>query len=104
MLSCESKLPVSCHTLDHRTLLLPPARVHNTLQCDIDVSANSTAAYATSMVRGSTKSLTIDLGFVLEGQSPFELPECLIGAMRIDHLDLTTAVALNTFKEVPFSS
>jgi len=34
------------------------------------------------MVRGATKSLIIDLGFVLEGQTETELPEALLGAYR----------------------
>ena len=45
------------------------------IEIDIDVSANSTAAYITGMVRGATSGLVIDLG---EGQhswqSPFSLP------------------------------
>ena len=32
------------------------------MEIDIDVSANSTAAYITGMVRGATSSLVIDLG------------------------------------------
>jgi hypothetical protein len=34
------------------------------------------------MVKGITTSLTIDIGFVLEGQQPQELPESLLGACR----------------------
>ena len=32
------------------------------MEIDIDVSANSTAAYITGMVRGATSGLVIDLG------------------------------------------
>ncbi|KAG1665609.1 hypothetical protein FOA52_003256 [Chlamydomonas sp. UWO 241] len=71
------------------------------IQCDIDVSANSTAAYATSMVRGAVGSLTVDMAFVLEGMSPFELPECLIGAMRLDHLNTGACPALDISQEIP---
>lgn len=53
------------------------------------------------MVRGATKSLVIDLGFVLEGQQAEELPEALLGAFRLNHLDCTTAQKIDTSKELP---
>lgn len=53
------------------------------------------------MVRGATKSLVIDLGFVLEGQQAEELPEALLGAFRLNHLDCTTAKRIDTSREIP---
>jgi hypothetical protein len=53
------------------------------------------------MVRGATKSLVIDLGFVLEGQHPEELPEALLGAFRLNYLDCTTAKKIDTSRELP---
>lgn len=53
------------------------------------------------MVRGATKSLVIDLGFVLEGQRPEELPEALLGAFRLNHLDCTQAKRIDTTHELP---
>jgi hypothetical protein len=53
------------------------------------------------MVRGATKSLVIDLGFVLEGQHSEELPEALLGAFRLNHLDCTTAKKIDTSRELP---
>jgi hypothetical protein len=53
------------------------------------------------MVRGATKSLVIDLGFVLEGQQSEELPEALLGAFRLNHLDCTTAKKIDTSRELP---
>lgn len=56
---------------------------------------------AAGMVRGATKSLVIDLGFVLEGQRPEELPEALLGAFRLNHLDCTQAKRIDTTRELP---
>lgn len=53
------------------------------------------------MVRGATKSLVIDLGFLLEGQAAHELPESLIGAFRLNHLDVNTAQYIDTTVELP---
>jgi hypothetical protein len=53
------------------------------------------------MVRGATKSLVIDLGFVLEGQRPEELPEALLGAFRLNHLDCSQAKRIDTTHELP---
>ncbi len=43
------------------------ARVLQYLEIDIDISANNVASYVTGLVRGATRSLVIDMGFVLEG-------------------------------------
>ena len=53
-------------------------------------------------VRGATKSLVIDMGFVLEGTAPWELPECLLGALRLPHLDTKLAHKIDvTQPEIP---
>ncbi|KAJ9521560.1 hypothetical protein QJQ45_008851 [Haematococcus lacustris] len=64
------------------------------IEIDIDISANKVASYVTGLVRGATKSLVIDMGFVLEGTTPWEVPEALLGAMRLNHLDLAFAKKL----------
>ncbi|MEW5313170.1 MAG: hypothetical protein WDW38_004759 [Sanguina aurantia] len=71
------------------------------LEVDIDVSANNVAAYVTGLVRGATKSLIIDMGFVLEGTAPWELPEALLGTIRLNNLDLKYAKKLDMTTEIP---
>uniref|UniRef100_A0A6S8KGU1 Protein ENHANCED DISEASE RESISTANCE 2 C-terminal domain-containing protein n=1 Tax=Dunaliella tertiolecta TaxID=3047 RepID=A0A6S8KGU1_DUNTE len=71
------------------------------IEVDIDVSANNVASYVTAMVRGATKSLTIDMGFVLEGTAPWELPEALLGGLRLKKLDLAAAKKIDTKNEIP---
>eukprot|EP00878_Enallax_costatus_P035281 GHUV01039297.1.p1 GENE.GHUV01039297.1~~GHUV01039297.1.p1 ORF type:complete len:470 (+),score=179.62 GHUV01039297.1:235-1644(+) len=71
------------------------------IEACVDVTSSSAAAYITGMVRGATKSLVIDLGFILEGQRAEELPEALLGAFRLNHLDCTTAQRIDTSRELP---
>eukprot|EP00983_Pelagomonas_calceolata_P111974 1159839-Pelagomonas_calceolata.AAC.2 len=57
--------PPSLPTLPSRTLMRIMHAHFFTMQyieVDIDVSANNVASYVTAMVRGATKSLTIDMG------------------------------------------
>eukprot|EP00775_Hariotina_reticulata_P012050 gene12050-12192_t len=67
----------------------------------VDVGSSTTAAYVTGMVRGGAKSLVIDLGVLLEGQHTWELPEQLLGAVRVNKLDLSAASKLDDSREVP---
>lgn len=60
-------------------------------EVDVDIGANSVAASITNLVCGATKSLAVDMGVLIEGQSDDTLPEQLIGTVRLDALDLKTA-------------
>lgn len=51
----------------------------------MDIGASSVAASITNMVVGATKSLTLDMGVLLEGQTPATLPEQLLGTIRWGH-------------------
>ena len=59
------------------------------------------AQYVTGLVRGATRSLVIDLGLTLEGHHDWELPEELLGAVRVSRLDLGAAARLDASAEVP---
>ena len=52
------------------------------MEVDIDVGSSSVAATVVNLVQGATKSLVVDMGIVLEGHSPEELPESLLGTVR----------------------
>jgi hypothetical protein len=52
------------------------------VEVSTDVGSSAAARHIAGMVRGATKGLVIDLGLVLEGSQPYELPEVLVGAMR----------------------
>jgi hypothetical protein len=60
-------------------------------EVDVDIGASSVAASITNLVCGATKSLAVDLGVLVEGQTPEHLPEQLVGTVRLDKLDLKSA-------------
>ncbi|KAK2077069.1 hypothetical protein QBZ16_004702 [Prototheca wickerhamii] len=60
-------------------------------EVDVDIGASSVAASITNMVIGATKSLTLDMAVLIEGQSPEHLPEQLLGIIRLANLDMKSA-------------
>lgn len=71
------------------------------IEIDIDVTTNKAAAYIVGMVKNTTKLLVVDLVFLLEGQFPHELPESLIGGVSWKHVDLESAVHVDTTRVIP---
>jgi hypothetical protein len=57
------------------------------LEMDVDIGSNSVANSVTRFVMVYLKALVVDLAFVVEGKTEEELPERLIGAIRVAHLD-----------------
>lgn len=64
----------------------------NYFQLDVDISSDGTAKTIVGLVRSTTSSLVIDMAFVLEGKTNDELPERMLGTVRLSQLDLTSAV------------
>ncbi|KAG7382657.1 hypothetical protein PHYBOEH_010402 [Phytophthora boehmeriae] len=75
-------------TLLGNKLKCPYYRGDNYFEVDIDISSNSVANTVTGMVQGVTKSLVVDMAFLLEAQSDEELPEIILGAVRLQHISL----------------
>jgi len=65
-------------------------------EVDIDIASSRTACAVIGIVQGATRSLTVDLGVLIQGDNEDELPESLIGTVRLDHVDMETAVPLDT--------
>ena len=59
----------------------------------IDVGSDTIARSILGVVEGYTTSLVIDLGFVIEGTETEELPECVLGCVRLCRLDLSKTTA-----------
>ncbi|KAL3936805.1 MAG: hypothetical protein SGBAC_007959 [Bacillariaceae sp.] len=61
------------------------------LEADFDIVASSAARGILSCVRSYTQILTLDLGFVVQGNSKDELPEQMLVGVRLHGIDPLTA-------------
>ncbi|KAL1508587.1 hypothetical protein AB1Y20_004685 [Prymnesium parvum] len=60
-------------------------------ECDIDCNSNPAAGRIVSLVKSCAKDITIDLAFLIEAQTVDELPERLLGTVRIAKVDLDSS-------------
>lgn len=59
------------------------------LEIDVDVGSSKVGGGILSMVKGQAASLEIEISFLLEGQTEDELPERLLGGLRLIHVDMS---------------
>ncbi|KAL5069446.1 hypothetical protein RYX36_020333 [Vicia faba] len=71
-------------------------RGKNYLELDIDVGSSTVARGVASLVLGYLNNLVVEIAFLIQGNTPDELPEVLIGTCRLNHMDATKAIAVNT--------
>ncbi|KAG7375893.1 hypothetical protein PHYPSEUDO_014912 [Phytophthora pseudosyringae] len=64
----------------------------NYLEADYDIGSSTVATGILNLLLGYSRDLIIDLAFVIEAQSVMELPERVLGTVRLDCLDLRHAV------------
>ena len=57
-------------------------------EVDIDIESSRVAGAIMGLVKGYTKSLVIDIAFVLESKTAAELPERVLGSARFHRVDL----------------
>lgn len=63
----------------------------NYLEVDIDIGSSAIANAILHLALGYVTSVTIDMGFLVEAQTEDELPERLIGAVRICQMEMSSA-------------
>jgi hypothetical protein len=88
-----SKLPISY-------VYQPPQPEHNFaeyFEADLDIVSSAAARNILAVVRSYTQTLTIDLGFVVQGNTKEELPEQMMLGLRLHGLDPLTAEMLPHF-------
>lgn len=66
------------------------------MSIDVDIGSSMVATGVVQLAIGYVTTLTVDIAFLLEGQTLDELPERLLGSIRLHNLELKAAVALPT--------
>jgi len=64
------------------------------MEVDVDIVSSNVAAGVLRVCGGFAKQIVVDLAFVLEGRRPDELPEPLLGSIRVSHIDVSKGVPL----------
>lgn len=62
------------------------------LEIDVDIGSSTVANGVLGLVIGVITSLVVDMAFLIQGNSPDELPERLLGAVRVSHIELKSAI------------
>uniref|UniRef100_A0A7N0V3P5 START domain-containing protein n=1 Tax=Kalanchoe fedtschenkoi TaxID=63787 RepID=A0A7N0V3P5_KALFE len=62
------------------------------LEIDVDIGSSTVANGVLGLVVGVITSLVVDMAFLVQGNTPEELPERLIGAIRVSHIELSSAI------------
>ncbi|XP_078443871.1 enhanced disease resistance-like protein (DUF1336) [Wolffia australiana] len=79
-----------------RALRCQYRRGENYLEIDVDIGSSAIANAILHLALGCVSAVTIDMGFVVEAQEEDELPERLIGAVRISQMEMSSATFVET--------
>lgn len=67
-------------------------RGKNYIELGIDIGSSTVARGVVSLVVGYLNNLVIEMAFLVQANTPEELPEYLLGTCRLNHLDVSKAV------------
>ncbi|BBH02754.1 ENHANCED DISEASE RESISTANCE 2 [Prunus dulcis] len=62
------------------------------LEIDVDIGSSTVANGVLGLVIGVITTLVVDMAFLVQANTTDELPERLIGAVRVSHIDLKSAI------------
>ncbi|PWA52006.1 hypothetical protein CTI12_AA458240 [Artemisia annua] len=71
-------------------------RNDNFLEIDVDVGSSSVARSVIGIVLGYVTSIVVDLAIIIEGKEQIELPEYILGSVRLNRVRLESAVRLES--------
>ncbi|KAI3496047.1 hypothetical protein L1887_38397 [Cichorium endivia] len=71
-------------------------RQDNFLEIDVDVGSSSVARSVVGIVLGYVTSIVVDLAILIEGKEQQELPEYILGTVRLNRVRLESAVPLES--------
>ncbi|OVA13038.1 protein of unknown function DUF1336 [Macleaya cordata] len=71
-------------------------RGENYLEIDVDIGSSALASAILHLALGYVTAVTIDMGFLVEAQNEEDLPERLLGAVRISHMEMSSATFVET--------
>ncbi|CAN6462197.1 unnamed protein product [Victoria cruziana] len=64
----------------------------NYLELGVDIGSSTVARGVVGLVLGYLNNLVIEMAFLIQGNTPEELPEFLLGTCRFNHLDIAKSV------------
>ncbi|KAL5559614.1 hypothetical protein UlMin_035825 [Ulmus minor] len=67
----------------------------NYLEIDVDIGSSTIASAILHLALGYVTSVTIDMGFLVEAQTEDELPERLVGAVRVCQMEMSSATTVD---------
>ncbi|XP_031113088.1 protein ENHANCED DISEASE RESISTANCE 2-like isoform X1 [Ipomoea triloba] len=67
-------------------------RGKNYLELGVDIGSSTVARGVVGLVLGYLNNLVIEMAFLIQANTPEELPEYLLGTCRLNHLDASKAV------------
>ncbi|XP_073267183.1 protein ENHANCED DISEASE RESISTANCE 2 isoform X3 [Populus alba] len=62
------------------------------LEVDVDIGSSAVASGVLWLVMGTIPTLVVDMAFLVQANTKEELPEQLIGAVRVSHIELSSAM------------
>lgn len=67
----------------------------NYLEIDVDIGSSAIASAILHLALGYVTSVVIDMGFLVEAQAEDELPERLVGAVRVCQMEMSSATIVD---------
>ncbi|KAL3680667.1 hypothetical protein R1sor_023623 [Riccia sorocarpa] len=71
----------------------------NYLEIDVDIASSTVANAILHLALGYVTTVAVDLAFLIESQTDEELPETLLGAVRVAHMEISSASSFELLPE-----